>query len=381
MRLAYKYRFYPTPEQAQILAQTFGCCRVVWNHMLSFRSEEYLKKKKSWSFYGLSRKLTELKQEEEFSYLRDVSCVTLQQSLRNQQVAFRNFFEKRSRYPKFKSRKGNQSVQYTKIGFRWDGQNIILAKMSKPLSIRWSRPIKGRITTVTVSKDPIGRYFVSFSLEAPDIKPLRKTKSEVGVDVGLTHFATLSNGEKITNPRFHQRDLAKLKRAQQDLSRKKKGSQNRDKARLRVARIHASISDRRSDFLHKLSTRLVRENQTIVVEDLNIRGMVRNHCLARGISDVGWGEFIRQLEYKSEWYGREFVRIDRWFPSSKRCSECGFTQDKLPLKIRRWICPECGKEHDRDHNAALNILAAGRAVTACGDIVRRQGASPRCKCL
>lgn len=343
--------------------------------MLRFRTDAYHDRQERWSYNKLSGKLTALKKEEEYSFLQEPAAIPLQQALRTQQTAFQNFFKKIARYPNFKSRKGKQSAEYTTSGFKLDGQSLTLAKMKSPLRIRWSRPLEGKVTTVTVSKDPSDRYFVSFSVETPRPKPLKKTKSEVGIDVGLTHFATLSDGTKVDNPRFHQRDLGKLKRAQQALSRKQKGSRNRSKSRLRVARIHARISDRRSDFLHKLSTRLVRENQTIVVEDLNIAGMVRNHCLARGISDVGWGEFIWQLEYKCEWYGREFVKIDRFFPSSKRCSECGFTLDKLPLKIRRWICPECGKEHDRDHNAAKNILAAGRAITACGEGVSRHRVS------
>ncbi len=240
--------------------------------------------------------------------------------------------------------------------------------MTDPLDIRWSRalPKAAKVTTVTVSKDPAGRYFVSMLCD-DDVAPKPKAKGEVGVDLGITHLAVLSTGEKILNPRPFKRRARRLATLQRRLAKKKRGSRNRAKARLKVARAHARIADARKDFLHKLSTRLVNENQVIAVETLAVKNMQRNHCLAKAISDASWSELVRQLEYKSTWYGRTLVGIDRWYPSSKRCNDCGFTLSELPLSVREWRCPECGAVHDRDVNAAKNILAAGLAVSVCGE--------------
>jgi len=248
--------------------------------------------------------------------------------------------------------------------------NLTLAKMKTPLGIVWSRPLGGQPSIVTVTLDSAGRYFVSLLCDVPQPKPLPVTDSAVGVDVGLNDLVTTSDGFKSDNPKHLTHSLKRLKHAQRCLSRKQRASRNREKALHRVARIHARIADRRQDFTHKLSTRLIRENQTIVVEDLAVKNLVRNHNLAQSISDAGWGAFLRQLEYKATWYGRTLVTIDRFYPSSKRCSDCGYVHDSMPLSIRSWVCPECGTVHDRDINAARNILAAGLAVTACGGDIR-----------
>jgi putative transposase len=312
------------------------------------------------------------KAREEFGFLNEVSCVPLQQCLRHQHTAFTNFFANRARYPKFKSRKrARASAEYTRSAFRWRDGQLTLAKMSQPLDIRWSRPLPegAQPSTVTVSRDPAGRWHVSVLVETC-IQQLPASQGAVGIDVGLTSLVTLSTGEKIANPRHENRDRVQLARAQRALARKQKGSLNRAKAGLTVARIHARIADRRRDLLHKLSTRLVRENQTIVIEDLSVANMLHNRSLARSISDAAWSEFRSMLEYKALWYGRSVTVVDRWLPSSKTCSACGLAKHTMPLHVRMFECAGCGLVCDREYNAALNILAAGRAVAVCGDGVR-----------
>jgi putative transposase len=299
--------------------------------------------------------------------------VPLQQSLRHLQLAFTNFFAKRSRYPRFKTKKrSHRSAEYTTSAFRYRDGRLTLAKMTEPLAIVWSRPLPAAAqpSTVTVSQDAAGRWFVSLLCD-DRIEPLPATTATVGVDAGLDHLLTLSTGEKITNPRYERKDRARLARAQRELARKEKGSANRAKARRKVARVHARIGDRRRDHLHKLTTRLVRDNQTIVIEDLTVRNMVTNHRLARAISDAGWRQFRTMLAYKADWHGRDLIAVDRWFPSSKLCSACGVLAEKMPLTVRTWTC-RCGAVHDRDVNAARNILAEGLSVTACGGGVRPQ---------
>jgi putative transposase len=296
----------------------------------------------------------------------------LQQSLRHLQSAFAAFWEKRARYPRFKSRKrGKASAEYTRSAFRWRDGRLTLAKMDGPLDVVWSRPLPegAEPSTVTVSRDPAGRWHVSILVETT-VAHAPPVDRVVGVDAGITSLVTLSTGEKIVNPGHERRDRERLARAQRALARKQKGSANRVKARLRVARVHARIADRRRDLLHKLTTRLVRENQLVVIEELAVRNMVRNRSLARAISDASWSDLRSMLEYKCDWYGRDLIVVDRWLPSSKTCSHCGHLLDLLPLRVREWTCPGCGASHDRDVNAARNILAAGQAVTACGAGVR-----------
>ena len=370
IKRAYRFRFYPTPEQETLLAQTFGCVRVVYNHMLRLRSEAWEQRQERMGYNATSAALTLLKKQPEYAWLNDVSSVPLQQALRHLQTAFGNFFAKRGRYPQFKRKGSHQSAEYTASAFRWDGESLKLAKMEAPLDVRWSRqiPPAAKVTTVTVSKDAAGRYFVS--LLCDDVVSTKPEVAQVvGIDLGLTHFAILSDGEKIPAPnafRKHEKKLAKLQRR---LAKKKKGSKNRTKVRLKVAKLHAKIADIRKDFTHKLSTRLIHENQVIAVETLAVGNMKKNRKLAKSIGDAGWAEFVRQLEYKAKWYGREIVKIDRWYPSSKRCSDCGYTVEKMPLNVRQWTCPNCGANHDRDVNAARNILAAGLAVSARGEAV------------
>jgi len=366
---AYKYRFYPTDEQKKKLAQTFGCCRFVYNWGLSTRKTSYFQHGQSLYYNDLAGMLPALK--EQFPWLKDVSSVPLQQALRHLDRAFVNFFEHRADYPTFKKKRHDQSASYASNAFTWDGQALTLAKMDAPLDIRFHRPLpKGvKPSSVTVTRDSANRYFVSI-LVGEDIQPLPLSPKVIGLDLGITSMVALSTGESIGNPRYFATDEKKLAKAQRKLARKKKGSKNRTKARLKVAKIQAKIADRRRDYQHKLNTRIVYENQVVCVESLAVKNMVQNHCLAKAISDVGWGEFTRQLDYKTKWYGRTLVKIDRWYPSSKTCHACKHVLDSLSLDIREWVCPACSMVHDRDTNAALNILAAGLAVTACGGSVR-----------
>jgi putative transposase len=374
---AYKYRFYPTPEQAKVLARTFGGARFVYNWALRLRTDAYYERHERVSYADASAALTCLKQEPNTAWLNELSSVPPQQALRHLDRAFRNFFEGRARYPTFRKKRGRQAAEYTTSAFRWDAASraLTLAKIDTPLAIHWSRTFTGTPTTVTVTKDTAGRYFVSFLVEE-DVALLPPTDRAIGLDLGISGLVTLSTGEKVTNPKHLARKQRRLTHTQRDLARKQKGSKNREKARVKVAREHARIADQRRDVLQKLTTRLIRENQTVCVETLAVKHMVRNHKLAQAISDASWGELVRQLEYKAQWYGRTLVKIDKWYPSSKRCFACGHVLDSLALHVRQWTCPECGTRHDRDVNAAQNILAAGLAVNACGEAIRPGRAKP-----
>ncbi|MFD7606972.1 RNA-guided endonuclease InsQ/TnpB family protein [Streptomyces mirabilis] len=377
VKRAYRYRFCPTDAQAAELSRTFGCVRKVYNMALAARTEAWARQERV-NYNATSAMLTAWKKTGELAYLNEVSSVPLQQALRHLQTAFTHFFGKRAKYPRFKSRKkSRRSAEYTSSAFRFRDGALTLAKMTEPLAVVWSRPLPEGVSpsTVTVSQDSAGRWFVSLLCEDPSVKPLPATGQAVGVDVGLNHLLTLSTGEKITNPWHERRDRAALARQQRRLAKKEKGSANRARARLKVAKIHARIADRRRDSLHKITTRLVRENQTIVIEDLSVRNMVKNRRLARAISDAAWNEFRSMLEYKAQWYGREVIAVDRWFPSSRLCSACNTLQDTMPLNIRTWTC-DCATTHDRDVNAANNLLAAGLAVTVCGAGVRPQRSTP-----
>jgi len=328
--------------------------------------------------------LTELKKQEETAWLSEVSSVPLQQSLRHLDTAFRNFFEGRAEYPTFHKKHGAQAATYATNAFSWNGYSLTLAKMKTPLDIHWSRPLPTgcKPSSVTITKDCAHRYFVSILVEE-EIKHLPVVNKQVGLDLGLKSMVITSDGHTFGNPKFFAKDEKKLAKAQRRHAKKQKGSKNRRKAQLKVARIHARITDRRRDYQQKLSTEIIRENQVVCVESLHVKNMVQNHKLAKAISDVGWSEFVRQLAYKAEWYGRTLIKIDKFYPSSKRCFDCGHVLDSLTLDIRHWTCPECGVQHDRDINAAKNVLAAGLAVSACGEAVRpgavktKPGTSPR----
>jgi len=382
VKLRYRFRFYPTEEQERVLARVFGACRYVYNWGLRLRSDAYKNEKLSFTYVDSSAALTALKKTPEHAWLNEVSSVPTQQALRHLQTAFVAFFEKRSKYPAFKRKAGEQSAEYTRSAFSWHASDRSLALSGVGrLKIRWSRIFRSEPTTVTVKRDTAGRYFATLCLDE-EIEKLPAIHRPVGIDLGITALATLSTGEKIENPRHIKRLERRLTRAQRDLSRKKKGSHRREFQRLRLARIYAKLSDARMDYLHKITTDIVRRFDVVSIEDLNVRGMAKNHSLARAISDAALGRFRRMIEYKCAWYGPELRLVDRFYPSSKRCFDCGYVLETLDRGCREWICPQCGKKHDRDENAAKNILAAGQAVTARGGTVRpirrgRSGASLR----
>jgi putative transposase len=379
VRTAYKCRTYPAPEQASVLNRTFGCVRVVWNRTLAWRHARYNSERAGTSFTQANAYLTAMKASDDLAWLNEVSSVPLQQAIRHQQAAFNGFFAGRARYPRYKSRGGRQSAEYTRSGFRYRNGRLYLAKMNTPLAFTWSWPDVDPAgidpTTVTVSRDPCGRWYVSFAVDVADPVQLPATGAMVGVDLGVKDFAVTSDGQKIPNPRSLARRERSLARYQRRLARCRRGSANRAKARAKVARAHRKVRASRADFLHRTSTRLVRGHDVIVIEDLAVKNMLRNRPLAKAISDCGWGTFRRQLEYKAVRAGRHLIVIDRWYPSSKMCSACGHLLASLSLGTRHWTCPGCGTRHDRDINAAKNILAAGLAVTACGADVRHSGSS------
>ena len=372
MEKAFRYRCYPTPEQESLLRRTLGCVRLVYNKALHERTQAWYERQERVGYPETSTMLTQWKKQEELDFLNEVSCVPMQQGLRHLQTAFTNFFAGRAKYPNFKKKRNGGSAEFTKSAFKFKNKEIYLAKCSEALPIRWSRQIPKECepSSVTVSLHSSERWHISIRFDDPTIQPLPVSENAVGIDLGVTSLIATSNGEQLANPKHFKKHRKRLKKAQKNLSRKQKGSKNREKARIKVAKIHLKIADSRKDFLHKTTTQLVRENQTIAVESLAVKNMVKNHKLALAISDSGWSELIRQLDYKCRWYGRTLVAIDRWFPSSKRCSSCGHIVDKMPLNIREWTCPECGSNHDRDVNASKNILAAGLAVSVCGATVR-----------
>lgn len=375
IKKSYKQRFYPTNEQIELLAKTFGCVRFVYNSILKYRTDAYYNAKESVSYIAANAKLTEMKTLQEFDFLNEVSSVPLQQCLRHQQSAFNNFFAGRSKYPVFKKKNGKQSAEFTYRAFSYKNGKLFIAKCKTHLDVRWTRELPSDPSTITISKDCAGRYFVSCLCEfEPTYLPVNN--KTIGVDVGITDIIITSDGFKSGNRKYTRQYANKLAKAQRKLSKKKLGSKNRQKAKIKVARIHAKIQDCRKDFLHKLSHKLVNENQVICVETLRIKNMIRNEKLSKSIADASWFEFTRQIEYKSNWHGRTFIAIDQWFPSSKRCSCCGFVSDKMPLDVRFWNCPECKTNHDRDINAAKNILTAGLAGIAFGENVSGIGLVP-----
>ena len=384
MQLRYNYRLYPTPGQRTALAKAFGCARVVFNDALRARQEAFAAGLPYITDAELSARLTVAKAAPERAWLGEVSSVVLQQALADLNAAFRNFFASaknkckgpKVRQPRFRSRKDcRQAIRFTRNA-RFSvtpGGELRLPKIGD-VRVRWSRALPSEPSSVAVIKDSAGRYFASFVVQSePDTLP--ETEPVIGIDLGLTHFAVLSDGRKTASPRFLRRAEKKLKRAQKALSRKKKGSQNRDKARVKVARAHARVADARREFHHQLSTALIRENQAVAVEDLAVTGLARTR-MAKSVYDAGWSAFVHMLEYKARLYGREFYRIGRFEPTSRMCSACGVKDGPKPLHIRTWRCQGCGAWLDRDINAAVNVArAAGLAVTACGAQVR-PGAVP-----
>ncbi|MFE2732749.1 RNA-guided endonuclease InsQ/TnpB family protein [Streptomyces sp. NPDC059349] len=384
MQLRYAFRLYPEPGQRLALGRAFGCARVVFNDAVRARQDAHAANLPYPKAAELSQTLiTRAKQSPGRSWLGEVSSVVLQQSLRDVEAAYRAFFASlkgerkgaRVGAPRFKSRKDSrQSIRFT-ANARWSitpTGRLNLPKIGA-VRVKWSRALPVVPSSVTVIKDSAGRYFASFVIDtdpAADAGRMPATEQAIGIDLGLTHFAVLSDGTKFDSPRFLRRAEKRLKKSQRELSRKQKGSKNRDRARLKVARAHAQVADTRKEFHHQLSTRLIRENQAIAVEDLSVKGLARTK-LAKSVHDAGWSQFVNMLAYKAARYGRTFIKINRFEPTSQVCSTCGHHDGPKPLHVREWTCPACGTRHDRDVNAAKNVKqAAGLAVTACGAKVR-----------
>jgi len=359
---AYKYRLYPTAEQATFFEKSFGCCRFVYNWALQRRIETYQNNGERLSYVSIAKELTSLKKQEETEWLSEVSIQSLQSSIRNMDAAFTRFFREKKGFPKFKSKKRNKSsfqfVQNVCVDF--EGKRIQMPKVGK-VKFACDRTFVGKIGTCTVSKSPTNKYYISITVDdgkpMPE-KPMIDFKTSVGIDVGIKDFAVLSNGQVFENPKFLEKAEKRLKVLQRRLAKKQKGSKRRERAKLAVAKQHERIRNKRTNFIHQVTSKIVRENQTIVVEDLNVDGMLKNHCLAKSISSVAWSEFFRQLQYKCDWYGKNLVRIGRFEPSSKMCM-CGNVYKDLKLSQRRWVCPSCGRDNDRDLLAAVNILRFG----------------------
>ena len=364
MLTAAKIRIYPTAKQEEALAKAFGCARWLWNNSLAETQKVYKETGKGLGQFALNKRLPELKKE--YEWLAETHSQVLQSVSLNMSRAFVNFFERRAKYPNFKSKHSKQSIQYPQGVKIVDGRKLFLPKIGHVKAVV-HREIIGVIKTVTISKTPTGKYFASILTENGLDAPIISFDGNIlGIDVGLTHLAVTSAGSKFDNPRHLARAAKNLKRKQQKLSRKVKGSNTRNKARILVAKAYERVSNARKDNLHKLSHRLVNENQVIAVEDLNVKGMMKNHCLAKVIGDVGWSVFTGFLEYKAARAGKGFIKVDRFFPSSKSCSCCMHVQDSMPLNIRSWRCDKCGTLHDRDINAAQNIRLEAQRMIAAG---------------
>jgi len=362
---AFKFRIYPNRVQSQILEKHFGCVRFVYNYFLRQRIDYYAANKgndkKGLTYHDTALALTQLKHQSEFNWLTEVNAQSLQQSLRDLDVAYHNFFNKRAKFPNFKKKQHKQSFTVPQaFNIKDDRLNI---PKCKGIKIVLHRTIEGIMKSVTISKTPSGKYYASILCEL-DIPEPTYIGSEIGLDFGIKSFITTSEAEVVEPPKFFRKSEKRLRRFQKSVSRKVKGSNSRQEAVTNLARQHEKVSNQRQDFLHKTSKQLVSENQAIHIESLAIKNMVKNHCLAKSISDSGWNSFVNMLKYKGEWYGCRIIEVDRFFPSSKRCHACGYINDNLTLKDREWQCSECNAIHDRDLNAAINILIFSRAGTA-----------------
>lgn len=360
----YRFRIYPNKEQEVLLNKHFGCSRFVYNYFLNERKEQYKKDKKSDNYHAQAKTLTDLKKQEDTIWLKEVNSQTLQFALRCLDTAYVNFFRGNAQFPKFKSRKHKNTFTVPQFGKLEDGK-IILPKFKDGIKVKLHREVKGEIGKMSITKTPTGKYYVSIFTEQ-QIEELPKTNKQVGIDLGLKDFVITSDNKRFKNNRYTKKYAKQLKKAQQHLSRKQKGSNGFEKQKLKVAKIHEKIASCRLDTLHKVSHQLANENDLIICEDLNVKGMIKNHKLSKHIADVSWGNFLTLLQYKCDWYGKELVKVNRFYPSSKTCGDCGWINQDLKLSDREWTCKSCGVIHDRDVNASRNILKEGLKILGQG---------------
>jgi putative transposase len=374
---AYKFRLDPEEDQLTLLYKHFGCARFLYNYFLKEKQDHYQQSKTTLNYNACSSVLTNLKKQEEFEWLCDVNSQSLQSSLKNLETAFGRFFKKQSKFPKFKSKKVNSDSFCCPQKIRVEGNKIFIPKFKEGIPFIKHRELKGEVRSATFSKVPSGKMYVSILCELPLETPLKKTGKKIGVDLGLKDFLITSDGKRFANPRFLKQFLKELKRQQKHLSRKTKDSKRKERQRLKVARLHEKITNSRHNMQHQISSFLIKNYDVIALESLNVKGMMANHRLAQAIQDVAWSGFVSKLEYKAEWYGKEVVRIETFFPSSKTCSCCGHQKASLLLKERDWTCVSCNTKHDRDVNAATNILQRGITILSSGTDDYRHGAKIR----
>lgn len=371
MLKSYKYKILPNEVQKILLNKHFGCIRFVYNYFLNERKKEYETNKQTLTYNNNAKALTILKQQEEYCWLKEINSQSLQYSLKSLDGAYINFFKKRTQFPRFKSKHDKNSFcvpQFVKL----EKNNLIIPKFKDPIKVILHRTFKGNIRQCTLSKTPTNEYFVSILVETEHI-PYEKTNKQVGLDLGIKDFIITSDGKKYKNNRYTKKYTKKLKKAQQHLSRKQKDSNRYNKQKLKVARLHKKITNSRNDNLHKISTKLIKSYDRIFIEDLNIKGMIKNPKLSKHIADASWSKFINMLSYKAIWNDKEVIKINRFYPSSKSCHKCGYINQNLTLQTREWICPECNSKLDRDLNAAINILIEGNKNISAGTVDYRRG--------
>lgn len=367
----YKFELQPTQDQKVLLDKHFGCTRFVFNYFLNERKEQYQANKKSDNYYAQAATLTELKKKEETAWLKEVNSQSLQFALRNLDTAYVNFFRGNAKFPRFKSKKKKNSFTIPQSA-RLENGLLYAPKFKEGIKVNVHREVKGKIGKCTITKTSTGKYFVSI-LSEEKYEPITKTGAVCGIDLGLKDFVITSDGKKFKNNKYTKRYERKLAKSQKHLSRKTKGSSSFERQRRKVAKIHEKITNSRMDNLHKVSHKLISDYDVIALEDLNIKGMIKNHKLAKHISDASWGTFVRMLEYKADWNDKQIVKVNRFYPSSKTCHECGWVNQDLNLSIREWTCPNCGTTHDRDQNASINILKEGLKILNSAGTVENTG--------